>query len=599
MVSTLKRNKNALSLLPLALLVLMLAAALPSRVLAQWGKVSVYGRVVDPEGRPIGGVEVSIYSAGAAGGIGAFVLRTVTSSTGGFTAMLDPGVYTAVFDKVGYERREFTFAVPSEASYQQLGDITLGYSLALMPQVESVETKCLSVVTVSVTLQERGSREERVSLEVKAPEGWKATLLLDDVAVRVLTLSPGQSQALQLRIEIPFNASGTYNVTLTAAGYTVQRRVITFHVEHADPQLLSTTSRFIRVVPGSTASFEVTLSNTLGREVTALLSVSAPSGWAVSLVDAASGSPLTGVSLKPGEALRLRVVVSPPSSTPTGNYTVAVLLTGVQPYFVSQLQTTLIVARGQPLIRLQTDTPHLDAYAGQSASFPVTAKNLGDGDSEVDLKVAGLPTGFTWQIRDTAGNVVSRIYLRAGEEKQVRVVVSVPPLAEPTAVSFTLEANASGSTSSLQLGLGVLGSYSLGYETQNFYVENTAGQESTFQVVVKNTGYSSLTNLKLEALGAPKGFRVAVSPDVVLVLKPQETASFTVTITTQSDVSAGDYYILLRPSADQLTPDQVTALTRPLHVYVKPSGTAVYIGVAALLVLVALTFIVYRRYGRR
>jgi len=598
MIPALKRDQNTLNLLPLVLLLLLMLVVAPLSH-AQRGKVSVYGRVVDPEGRPIGGAEVSIYSAGSAGGIGAFVLRTVTSSTGSFTAMLDPGVYTAVFDKIGYERREFTFIVPSEASYQQLGDIILGYSLALTPQVEIVETKCLSVVTVPVTLHERGSREERVLFEVKAPEGWSAALLLDDVAVRALTLSPGQSQTLKLRVEIPFNASGTYNVTLTATGYTVQRRVITFYVKHSDPRLLVTTSPFIRVVPGSTASFEVTLSNTLGREVTALLSVSAPGGWAVSLVDAASGSPLTGVSLKPGDALRLRVVVSPPSSTPMGNYTVAVLLRGVEPYFVSQLQTTLIVAKGQPLIRLQTDTPHLDTYAGQSASFPVTVKNLGDGDGEVDLRITGLPTGFTWQIRDVAGNVVSRLYLRAGEERQVRVVVSVPPLAEPTAVSLTLEANASGSTHSLRLSLGVLGSYSLSYETQNFYVENTAGQSSVFQVIVKNTGYSSLTNLKLETFSVPKGFRVTVSPDVVLVLKPQETASFTVTITTQSDVSAGDYYILLRPSADQLTPDQVTALTRALHVYVKPSGTAVYIGVMALLVLVALTFIVYRRYGRR
>uniref|UniRef100_A0A7C1GLI1 Alpha-galactosidase NEW3 domain-containing protein n=1 Tax=Thermofilum adornatum TaxID=1365176 RepID=A0A7C1GLI1_9CREN len=145
-----------------------------------------------------------------------------------------------------------------------------------------------------------------------------------------------------------------------------------------------------------------------------------------------------------------------------------------------------------------------------------------------------------------------------------------------------------------QLSLGVMGTYKLSFVTQSFYMEMVPGSTQTFQIQVQNTGYSSLTNLNLAFTSVPKGFTVNIDPVNVLVLKPGDTATFTVTITTTGDINTGDYYLTFVVKADQLP-----QTSRDLHVYVKPQQSMVYVALAAVLLVVGALYLVYRRFGRR
>ncbi|MEM0218842.1 MAG: NEW3 domain-containing protein [Thermoproteota archaeon] len=558
--------------------------------------INVYGTVVDSNNNPIWSAYVYIYDS-----YGSLVTQTLTSSTGNFMVTLNPGTYKAQFDKIGYEYKSIAFNVPNTGPVY-LGTITLGYSLSLSIPFTYLRVNCLSEVSIPITISEKGSRNEPVNLSVNVPEGWNASIYLGQtgqVEVGGLTLSPNQVQNLYLDLHIPYNSSGFYNVTFVASGWITQEETISFYVNKVDPQLLTSTYSIVQAMPDSTVNFDLTITNKLSERFTGVMSLILPNGWIGNIVNNADGSSLYGISLDPGNFIKATVTLQVPGNIAPGNYVAVVVLSGISPYFVSKLQLNVTIVQGSPVVRLHTDSPYLDAYAGSAVSFPVNVKNVGDANGVVSLSLKGLPPGYSWMAKDSSGNVISKLFLKAGENKMLNVIVSIPPLAEPSVLSFTLDANTSNSYDNLSLSLGILGSYSISYVTQSFYLESTAGSTTTFQVQVQNTGYSSLTNVQLSATNIPSNFNVQVDPNIVLLLKPQDTATFTITITTTADVSAGDYYITLNIQADQLTADQTQSLVRPLHVYIKQSSLAVYFGVGIVLVVLVALIIVYRKYGRR
>ncbi|MEM1691461.1 MAG: NEW3 domain-containing protein [Thermofilaceae archaeon] len=130
--------------------------------------------------------------------------------------------------------------------------------------------------------------------------------------------------------------------------------------------------------------------------------------------------------------------------------------------------------------------------------------------------------------------------------------------------------------------------------TQNFYLEMAPGSTSTFQLTVSNTGYSSLTNLALTATSVPSGFTLSIEPRNVLLLKPGESATFTLVLTTDPTLDAGDYYVTLTLRADQLDP-----VSRDLHVYVRAASSPAYVAAAVVVIIAAAVLIAFRRLGRR
>jgi uncharacterized membrane protein len=404
-------------------------------------------------------------------------------------------------------------------------------------------------------------------------------------------MSPGSSKTLSLEVWVPYSSSGLCNLTVRATGWTTQERNVSIYVNKVDPQVLSSKYPIARATPGSTVTFDLTISNVLTKRFTSAVIVDCPTDWAATLTRG-DGSGLYGLSLEPGSSLQAELELDVPVTASPGDYQVVVSVS--TPDFESHLQLTVTVVTGEPKPRLRTELPYVDAYAGNAATYSITLANIGNLDGIISIALEGLPSGYAWTAKESGGSVVSKVYLRAGESKELSVVVTIPPLAEPDVKELTLKASAGDLVDQLNLRLGILGSYGLSYVTQNFYVESSAGRSGTFQVSVRNSGYSSLTNVKLQASDVPDGFEVSVDPGVVLLLTPQGTATFTVTFTTEATISAGDYYVTLSLAADQY---QVSA--RSLHIYVKQSAEVVYVGAGIAVVVVAALLLVYRKYGRR
>lgn len=545
---------------------------------------TVFGAVKDVNGNPLSYATVTVYDTS-----GAFVAKTQTLLGGDFTISLSAGTYRIQLEKKGYESKLVTVSL--SRSSVDLGEISLNYALGLSISQTYIKVKAFSEVSIPVSMENKGSEEEMVTVSVEAPGGWNVGIYSGSAEVINLTLSRGSVQNLNLKIQAPYNAQGFYRLTVRVVGSTVQKKTVSLYVEEADLQILTSTYPVVQTTPGSTVSFDLTVKNVLTERFTGTISLEIPNGWTGSIVKN-DGSSLYGVSLGAGESVNVKVKVSVQTDAVPGNYEVIVSLKTEA--FNSKLPLKVTVVKGTPRLKLHTDTPYLDAYAGNTATCPIEVENTGDSDGVVSINITGIPAGYNWVIKDSSGSVLSKLYLKAGETKKLNVIVSIPPLAEPDVLSIVLEASAGESIDRLNLSLGVLGWYSVAYITQNFYCESTVGESVVFQAEVKNTGYSSLSNLGLKVSDIPDGFDVKVNPNVIPLLKPQESAVFSITITSDADISAGDYYITLSLNADQ---SQATA--RSLHVYVKQRGEVLLIGALIAVVMIGALLLIYRRYGRR
>ncbi|MEM2488038.1 MAG: NEW3 domain-containing protein, partial [Thermoproteota archaeon] len=492
---------------------------------------TVYGRIKDVEGNPLSYATVTVYDTS-----GAFVTKASTLLGGDFSIMLQSGTYRIQIEKRGYESKSMAVSVNN---YVSLGEIILDYALRLSISQTYVRMEAFSEASIPISIENKGSEEENVEISIRAPREWNIGVYSGSVEVINLTLNPGSVQSLALKIQPPYSVQGFYNLTVRISGSTVREKTILVYVKEPDIQILSSTYPITQAVPGSTVVFDLTVRNILTKRFTGMLLLILPDRWSGSITKS-DGSSLQGVSLGAGELVNARVKLEVPDDEIPQEYEAAVLLKATN--FESKLSFKIIVVRGVPRLKLYANTPYVDAYAGSTARFPIAVENRGDSDGVVSIGLTGLPSGYSWLVKDDSGNVLSKIYLKAGENKNLNLFVSIPPLAEPDIIPIILEANSGDSVERLDLSLGILGSYSISYVTQNFYCETTAGESIIFQVEAKNTGYSSLSNLILGVSDVPDGFSVKVSPELVSLLKPQESAVFSLTVTSDADVSPGDYY---------------------------------------------------------
>ena len=544
----------------------------------------ILGSVKDVNGNPLSNVAVTIYDYS-----GAFITRIWTLANGGFAISLDRGTYRVQLEKKGYECKTITVSLNRPSV--DLGELILDFSPKVSISQTYLKVESFSEVSTPVSIENSGSEEETVRILVEAPEGWEAGVYSGSVEILNLTLSRGSVQNLNLKMKIPYNAQGFYNVKIIVLGSIIQEKTVSLYVERKNLQILASTYPVAQAQPGSTVTFDLTLRNVLSERLTGAISLSSPAGWTGTVVKS-DGTVLYGVSLGSGESVNIKVKIDVPLDTVPGSYEATVLFKTKD--FDSTFPLTIMVVKGSPRLRLRTDTPYVDAYAGGIANYPIEVENTGDSEGVVSINLIGVPSGYNWIMKDSSGSVISKLYVKAGETKKLNVIISIPPLAEPDVLSIVLEASVNGFVGRLNLGLGILGWYSVTYVTQNFYCESTAGETIVFQVEVKNTGYSSLSNLKLDVSDIPSGFSIKVEPSLVSLLKPQENAVFSLTITSDADISAGDYYVTL-----SLKADQSQAATRSLHIYVKQRGEVMLIGALIVVIMVGAMLLIYRRYGRR
>ena len=388
----------------------------------------------------------------------------------------------------------------------------------------------------------------------------------------------------------------------------VMQGLFSTSVQGADSSALRMWSEAPSLVvnPGETADFSIALQASTLFSITVSLSITGlPENWTHGFY--LKDLQIQGVHLEAGKTATFQLTVDVPSDAVTGTYEFEVVASGKGLHdsysfpVSADLPLTLEIQppQAQAALSLSTTSPEIIVHVGSSLTYPITITNKRK-TGDVFVLAVSLPRNWTAAFKiSVAGESqeVKKVYIEGNEALELTLEVTPPIEADigsyPIVVTVGSENRQIGA--SLSLRASILGSYDVAVTNENLSTSVFAGGETEYELTIGNIGGSEVTNVKVELDGqAPTDFTVRASPLALSSLEPDQETTFTISIKTESDVSAGSYYVKFK-----LVSDQTEAQKFSLRVDVEQRvGTIVYIGFVPIVAAV-IFFFVYRRIRRK
>ena len=253
---------------------------------------------------------------------------------------------------------------------------------------------------IKMKLQNAELPPQRVSLSVNGvPQGWKATVLGGGVPVAAAMPATNESVALQLRIEVPSNATkGTQHLSVTAKGgeHTAELP-LDILIGQSLPAKLSLKAKLPSQRGSARTSFEypVTVQNESDKDQLVKLAAQAPQGFQTSFTEGYGSQEISSIPIEAGQSKDLKLKVQPIESTPAGDYPLVVSASaeGVQANAQLALQVT-----GAAKLSLTTEDGRLsgEAEAGKATPLNVIVQNTGAAPA-TNVTLSSTPPG-DWKI---------------------------------------------------------------------------------------------------------------------------------------------------------------------------------------------------------
>ncbi|MEM3793486.1 MAG: NEW3 domain-containing protein [Candidatus Bathyarchaeia archaeon] len=359
---------------------------------------------------------------------------------------------------------------------------------------------------------------------------------------------------------------------------------------------------YVAVYPGETAVFPVELAASSIASVTVSLSIrDLPGNWTYSFkVD---DRKVQSVHLEAGKTVTIQLEVDVSEDSPIGTYKFSLTAYGRgehEGYYFPVSEDLPLKVEVLPIeptkLKITTMFPEVGAPAGSSLKYPIRIVNEGRTSDTFALK-AEMPENWTAAFKTGEGLEVYRVYLDPGEAVELTVEADPPPRVKVGLYSLLVivESSTGRGVVALPLAARISGSYEIKILNVNFYTTVTAGQRTVFQLYLRNSGDSDLSNVKLISSGeVPDGFAVTVDPSVIASLEPNAESSFSVLIETETSVNAGSYYLSFKVQSDQTETSEFS-----LRVDVRQQASYLTVGAILVMATVIALILVFRRFGRR
>ena len=436
--------------------------------------------------------------------------------------------------------------------------------------------------------------KNRFKILLDYPKDWIVKILnREGLEINDIFLDASESIPLNLKIEIPFYVEkGNYSISIKAISNIVNStHIINVFVPEGKLKMLSTKIQYIESLPGEDKTIQIFLKNLFNERKTIELSLENPNGWIVELKDS-SGSVIKSINLNSEEEIQFSLIINIPENIEEGEY--PIILKANSGLYEESLKIIFKIFKGYPNTRINIETPFIDVYAGGSGSITFSLENRGKAEDIIKFSVNGLPSGFSYMIYDEKNNVVSSILLKPNEIRKLMIKINIPPKIEPSIINASLFIKTNNMENNYPFLLNIVGKYEISYVTENFYTETFAGDIASFVLDIKNTGYSTLTNVAVEIIDVPSSFNVKINPSLIPTLQPLETGRFIFSIDVPPETNAGDYYVTIK-----IVSNQVESIYRLIHVAVKQRTETIYIGIVIISIAFIVLFFLYRKYGRR
>jgi len=217
-----------------------------------------------------------------------------------------------------------------------------------------------------------------VNISVRAPEGWAASVLLNESRASLIRLDPGDIVAARLVVSVPeYARPGRYTIVLEARALdVVTSSNLTVDVEPLyDLLRVETSSPFIRAPPGGQAAIPLTITNEGTRAAIARFRVTGlPAGYGWSLKDE-YGNVISAALVPPRGSRSVQLVVDIPESSPPTVVSFRLEVVGLNS--TSSVELSIDVA-GRPSLKVLTQNWEVEVASGSSTLFQVLVENDGE-----------------------------------------------------------------------------------------------------------------------------------------------------------------------------------------------------------------------------
>jgi uncharacterized membrane protein len=365
----------------------------------------------------------------------------------------------------------------------------------------------------------------------------------------------------------------------------------------ADPFAITTPYPSIAVAPGSSASFDLTITTPTAGTVGLAVS-GAPTGWKATLHG--GGFVVSGVSASPGKPGTARLDVDVPADTTAtkGTLTVQARENGQS---ASLAITIAVDANVAGDITLTTPSPTLTGSSDSPFTFDLTLTNGSAEDQTVSATATTQSPGWTITTKLAQANAASTV-VKAGSTTTITVTATPPDNAPAGQTKIDVTATAGAKTITGQLGVVITGSYSMTLGTPNDLVSahGPAGSGTTQQVVITNTGTAPLTNVKLTAT-KPTNWEVTfdAQDSTVASIPVNQSATVVATITPSGEAVTGDYKVTISAASDASQGATAANADLAMTFTVETSPIWLLAGFGLIVIILAALFYVFRTYGRR
>jgi uncharacterized membrane protein len=348
----------------------------------------------------------------------------------------------------------------------------------------------------------------------------------------------------------------------------------------------------VTVRPGTTSNIPLRLQNyRLGPERYRLSVTGVPDGWTATLLG--GGQPVAAAMPAPDASVALQLRLDVPANANLSEQTLTVKAEGEG----SQATLPLNVALAKELPAKLTVTSKLPSLRGSPKSnfeYTLTIKN-DSGRNLVASFAAEAPPNFETSFTEAYGSQeLSSIPIEAGQSKDIKLKVRAPGTIGAGHFPVKVTVNAEDASANVDLALDVVGQPQLQVSGRDglLSARAVAAQQSSFPIVVTNTGTAPADNIKLAA-SAPSGWKVTFDPATIDRLVPGKDAEVQALVTPSDKSLAGDYMTSVNATSRGENASSQFRITVSTSTVWGVAGAGV-IGIALLLMLGAVA-----RFGRR
>jgi uncharacterized membrane protein len=323
------------------------------------------------------------------------------------------------------------------------GDVKGVYLLTDYP---AVTVRPGTTSTVSLRLQNYGLPPELLDVAVQGePAGWHVSLLGGGQPVAAAMPATNGSVALQLRIEVPANASGKQTLTVTAKGKgaDVSLPIVVAFAKDL-PAKLSLEPRLpnLRGTAKSSFEFTVAVKNDSGKNLLVSLAAQAPQNFDATFTEQYGSQELNAVPVDAGQTKDVKLKVRPPNTAAAGSYKVMARVGAEDATATAEL---IIDITGQPKLDIsgREGLVSMRASAGKESSVPVVITNTGTAPAD-EVELSGSAPGG-WKITFEPKSIER---IAPNETKEVQALITPTEKAIAGDYVTTVRASARGESAS-------------------------------------------------------------------------------------------------------------------------------------------------------